>query len=80
MSRLERKNAERIQRREEFKEKKKHSIKTRIEEFKLNRQGKTNKKRTDVMERYRRVDRTLTMLILIVFLLLIITWVIILFI
>lgn len=80
MSRLERKNAERIQRREEFKEKKKYSIKTRIEEFKLNRQGKTNKKRTDVMERYRRVDRTLTMLILIVFLLLIITWVIILFI
>ncbi|HZK23212.1 MAG TPA: hypothetical protein VFC62_03815 [Atopostipes sp.] len=80
MSRLERKKAERIQRREEFKEKNKRSIKSRIEEFKLNRQGKTNKKRADVMERYRRVDRTLTLLILIVLLLLIITWVIILFI
>lgn len=80
MSRLERKKAERIQRREEFKEKNKRSIKSRIEECKLNRQGKTNKKRADVMERYRRVDRTLTLLILIVLLLLIITWVIILFI
>ncbi len=80
MSRLERKKAERIQRREEFKEKNKRSIKSRIEEFKLNRQGKTNKKRADVMEHYRRVDRTLTLLILIVLLLLIITWVIILFI
>ena len=80
MSRLERKKAERIQRREEFKEKNKRSIKSRIEEFKLNRQGKTNKKRADVMERYRRVDRTLTLLILIVLLLLIITWAIILFI
>lgn len=80
MSRLERKKSERIQRREEFKEKNKRSIKSRIEEFKLNRQGKTNKKRADVMERYRRVDRTLTLLILIVLLLLIITWVIILFI
>ena len=80
MSRLERKKAERIQRREEFKEKNKRSIKSRIEEFKLNRQGKTNKKRADVMERYRRVDRTLTLLILIVLLLLIITWIIILFI
>lgn len=80
MSRLERKKAERVQRREEFKEKKKSSIKSRIEEFKLNRQGKTNKKRTDVMERYRRVDRTLTLLISIVVLLLIIVWVIILFI
>lgn len=80
MSRLERKKAERIQRRKEFKEKRKRSIKSRIEEFRLNRQGKTNKKRTDVMDRYRRVDRTLTLLILIVLLLLIITWVIILFI
>lgn len=80
MSRLERKKAERVQRREEFKEKKKSSIKSRIEEFKLNRQGKTNKKRTDVMERYRRVDRTLTLLISIVVLLLIIVWVFILFI
>ncbi len=80
MSRLERKKAERAQRRQEFKEQKKQSIKSRIEEFKLNRQGKTNKRRSDVMERYRQVDRTLNFLIAIVVLLLIITWVIILFI
>lgn len=80
MSRSERKKAERAQRRQEFKEEKKNSFKARIEEFKLNRQGKTNKKRSDVMDRYRRVDRTLNLLIAIVVLLLIITWVIILFI
>ncbi len=51
----------------------------RYEEFKLNREGKTKRKRIDVMSRYRKVDRTLTALIVIVSLLLIISWVIILF-
>lgn len=80
MSRTERKRVEREQRRQEKIEKRKNSIKGRIEEFKLNREGKTKKKRSAVMDRYRRVDRVLTLLIAIVILLLIITWIIILFI
>lgn len=80
MSRSERKKAERKERRQQFREEKKHSLKKRMEEFKLNRQGKTNKKRSDVMERYRRVDRTLNLLIAIAALLLVIIWIIILFI
>jgi len=78
--RSERKKEERRRRRQERKEKRKNSIKDRIEEFKLNRQGKTKRKRSDVMSRYRKVGRILTLLIIIVSLLLIITWGFILFI
>lgn len=79
MSRMERKRYERDQKRIERKENVKMSIKDRIEEFKLNRQGKTKRKRTEVMGRYRRTERVLTSLIAIVLLSLIITWIIILF-
>lgn len=79
-SRSERKRAERDARKRERKAQRKNSIKNRIEEFKLNRQGKTKRKRTDVMTRYRKTDRTLTLLIAIVLLLLVITWIYILFI
>ncbi|SHE38245.1 hypothetical protein SAMN02745249_00328 [Atopostipes suicloacalis DSM 15692] len=79
MSRMERKRYERDQKRIERKENVKMSIKDRIEEFKLNRQGKTKRKRTEVMGRYRRTERVLTALIAIVLLSLIITWIIILF-
>lgn len=79
-SRSERKRAERDARNRERKAQRKNSIKNRIEEFKLNRQGKTKRKRTDVMTRYRKTDRTLTLLIAIVLLLLVITWIYILFI
>lgn len=51
----------------------------RYEEFQLNREGKTKRKRVDVKTRYRKINRTLTALILIVSLLLAITWVIVLF-
>ncbi len=57
----------------------KHKIANWYEEFKLNREGKTKLKRADVMTRYRRTDRQLTAMIIIVGLLLIISWVIILF-
>ena len=50
-----------------------------MEEFKLNREGKTKKKRADVMGRYRRTNKTLNALILITLLLLIIAWVIVLY-
>src|SRR5699024_12791782 len=79
MSRTERKKYEREQKRMERKENVKRSIKDRVEEFKLNRQGKTKRKRTEVMGRYRRTERILTALIAIVLLLLIITWIVILF-
>lgn len=79
MSRSERKKYERERKRAERKQNVKGSIKDRIEEFKLNRQGKTKRKRTEVMGRYRRTDRILTALIAIGVLLLIITWIIILF-
>lgn len=79
MSRSERKKYERERQKAERKENVKKSIKDRIEEFKLNRQGKTKRKRTEVMGRYRRTDRILTALIAIVALLLVIAWVIILF-
>lgn len=79
MSRSERKRYERERQRAERKENVKKNIKDRIEEFKLNRQGKTKRKRTEVMGRYRRTDRILTALIAIVALLLVIAWVIILF-
>ncbi len=64
-----------IARKEGFKKR----IKDRVEEFKLNRQGKTKRKRTDVMGRYRYTSRLLSVWIFIVLLLLLITWVIILF-
>lgn len=78
-SRTERKKRERERLRQERKETTKKRLKDRIEEFKLNRQGKTKRRRSDVMSRYRKIDRTLTALIIIVGLLLLITWVIILF-
>ncbi|HLR91917.1 MAG TPA: hypothetical protein VK048_02555 [Atopostipes sp.] len=78
-SRSERKKAERERKKAARKARVKRSIKDRIEEFKLNREGKTKRKRSDVMGRHRRIDRILTALIIIVALLLIITWVIILF-
>lgn len=78
--RSERRREEQEELKRERKEKVKSTFNSRIEEFKLNRQGKTKKKRSDVQARYRRTDRTLSLLILTVLLLLIITWVIILFI
>lgn len=78
-SRLERKKYERKQLKEERKQTIKSRVTDWIEEFKLNRQGKTKKRRTDVMARYRRTDQILTATIIIVGLLLLITWVIILF-
>lgn len=51
----------------------------RYEEFKLNRQGKTKRKRADVKSRYRKRSKQLTALIIIVALLLIISWVIVLY-
>lgn len=79
-SRAERKRAERERRKQEARQKRRNSWKERIEEFKLNRQGKTKRRRSDVMSRHRRTDRILTLLIAIVTLLLIIAWVFILFI
>lgn len=79
MSRSERKKYERERQRTKRKENVQKSIKDRVEEFKLNRQGKTKRKRTEVMGRYRRTDRVLNALIAIVALLLIIAWVIILY-
>lgn len=49
------------------------------EEFKLNREGKTKRKRIDVKSRYRKIDRNLTALIIILALLLTISWIIVLF-
>lgn len=79
-SRIQRKKTERKKQKQALKQKAKNSIASRIEEFKLNRQGKTKRKRSDVQARYRRIDRILTLLILIVVLLLIIVWVYILYI
>lgn len=78
-SRSERKRAERERLKLERREQRKNSIKDRIEEFKLNRQGKTKRKRQNVMARHRKIGRTLTTLIVIVALLLVIAWVLILF-
>lgn len=78
-SRSNRKKNDRKELRSQAKNKVKDKIIDRYEEFKLNREGKTKRKRIDVMSRYRKVDRTLTALIVIVSLLLIISWVIILF-
>ena len=78
-SRSERKKVERERKKAARKARVKRSINDRIEEFKLNREGKTKRRRSDVMGRHRRIDRILTALIIIVALLLIITWVIILF-
>lgn len=78
-SRANRKKNDRQQLRSQTRKKTKAKISDRYEEFKLNREGKTKRKRTDVMSRYRKVDRTLTAMIVIVSLLLIISWVIILF-
>lgn len=78
-SRVNRKKNERRQLRSQTRKKTKGKIVDWYEEFKLNRQGKTKRKRADVMARYRKVDRTLSALIVIVGLLLVISWVIILF-
>ena len=78
-SRSNRKKNDRKELRSQAKNKVKDKMIDRYEEFKLNREGKTKRKRIDVMSRYRKVDRTLTALIVIVSLLLIISWVIILF-
>ncbi len=79
-SRLERKMNERKVAKEERKDKIKYSLKDRVEEFRLNREGKTNRKRSDVHSRYRKVDRMLTLSIIIVLILLVIVWLYILFI
>lgn len=79
-SRTERKMKERQDFKEERKKNIKRSLKDRVEEFKLNRQGKTKRKRSDVQMRYRRVDRVLTLSIIIVLILLVIVWLYILFI
>ncbi len=78
-SRSNRKRNERRALRSQPKKKAKDKITDWYEEFKLNRQGKTKRKRSDVMLRYRKIDRTLTALIIIVGLLLTISWIIILF-
>lgn len=78
-SRSDRKKYEREQDRKNRKENFKKSMTDRIEEFKLNREGKTKKKRTDVMGRYRRTNKTLNALIFITLLLLVIAWVIVLY-
>lgn len=78
-SRSDRKKYERKQKIAARKESIKIRVKDRIEEFKLNREGKTNRKRSDVMGQYRRTNRTLNALILITLLLLVITWIIILY-
>lgn len=78
-SRSDRKKYERKQKIAARKESIKIRVKDRIEEFKLNREGKTKRKRSDVMGRYRRTNRTLNALILITLLLLVITWIIILY-
>lgn len=79
MSRLDRKEYERKQEKVARKESLKKRLTDRMEEFKLNREGKTKKKRADVMGRYRRTNKTLNALILITLLLLIIAWVIVLY-
>ena len=79
-SRTERKMKERQDFKEERKKNIKRSLKDRVEEFKLIRQGKTKRKRSDVQMRYRRVDRVLTLSIIIVLILLVIVWLYILFI
>lgn len=78
-SRSERKQNEKIQLRSQTRQKTKDKFLDWYEEFKLNREGKTKRKRLDVKSRYRKIDRTLTALIIIVSLLLLISWVIILF-
>lgn len=79
-SRLARKNKERENARQERKTKVRRTFTDRIEEFRLNREGKTKRKRSDVHSKHRRIDRILSLMILIVFLLFVIVWVYILFI
>lgn len=79
-SRTDRRMKEREMVKQERKAKIKYSLKNRIEEFKLNRQGKTKRKRSDVHSRYRKVDQMLTLFIVIVSILLVIVWLYILFI
>ena len=79
-SRTDRKSEEREMAKQERKDKIKYSLNDRVEEFKLNREGKTKRKRSDVHSRYRQVDRMLTIFIVIVFILLVIAWLYILFI
>lgn len=78
-SRSKRKKNERKELRSQTRKNVKYRVTDWYEEFKLNRQGKTKRKRIDVMARYRRIDNILTALIVIVGLLLLITWVIVLF-
>ena len=78
-SRKERKREEREIKKQMRKEKIKYTIKERWEEFKLNRQGKTKRKRSEVHQKYRRVDRILTLLIFITLIALVIVWLFILF-
>lgn len=79
-SRTDRKTEEREMAKQERKDKIKYSLKDRVEEFRLNREGKTKRKRSDVHSRYRKVDRMLTLFIVIVFIVLVIVWLYILFI
>lgn len=57
----------------------KDKIKDHYEEFKLNRQGKTKRKRADVKSRHRKIAKTLTALIIIIGLLLAISWIVVLY-
>ena len=66
-SRTDRKTEEREMAKQERKDKIKYSLKDRVEEFRLNREGKTKRKRSDVHSRYRQVDRMLTLFIVIFF-------------
>ncbi|MDN6162491.1 MAG: hypothetical protein L0I79_06930 [Atopostipes sp.] len=77
--RSSRKKAEKREKKKKFIQKIKDKLIDSYEEFKLNREGKTKRKRADVKSRYRKIDRNLTALIIILILLLVISWVIVLF-
>lgn len=77
--RSNRKEVERKERKTRFIKKTKNIMIDHYEEFKLNREGKTKRKRADVKSRYRRLDKNLTALIIILTLLLAISWVVVLF-
>lgn len=74
-----RKEVERKERKTHFIKKTKNKMIDNYEEFKLNRDGKTKRRRADVKSRYRRLDKNLTALIIILTLLLAITWIVVLF-
>lgn len=77
--RSSRKKTEKREKKKKFIQKIKDKLIDSYEEFKLNREGKTKRKRADVKSRYRKIDRNLTALIIILILLLVISWVIVLF-